>query len=245
MTTSGESIVTLEEKQSEFNAAMQLYTTRTGYKLFGSFISVANVFLQVWLLWRVLPISIGIVGQVIAISAAWLLADFVNGLVHMYMDNNDRYDAFYGPLVANFHLHHKTPRYKPKKLPVVYFVESGSKVWLVPCLFCLALAAEFAAVSPLLLHILVYAGILSSLAEVSHYLCHTSMSPIALRLGNAGILLSKKRHAVHHMQDNMSYAFLNGLTDPLINLIAARSSRGYKQNTDLHYATYYIDTESR
>lgn len=237
--------MTLEEKQKEFNAAMHLYTTRTGYKLFGSFISVANVLLQAWLLWRVLPFSIGIVGQVIAITVAWLLADFVNGLVHMYMDNNDRYDAFYGPLVANFHLHHKTPRYQPKNIAVVYFVESGSKVWLVPCLFCLALAAEFGAVSPLLLHILVYAGILSSLAEVSHYLCHTSMSPIALRLGNAGILLSKRRHAVHHMQDNMSYAFLNGLTDPLINIIAARSSRGYKQNTDLHYATYVTEGESR
>jgi hypothetical protein len=47
------------------------------------------------------------------------------------------------------------------------------------------------------------------------------------------------------MQDNVSYAFLNGLTDPLINHIASRFYRGYKQNTDLHYATYVMDEGSR
>ena len=235
----------LAKKQRQFNAAMELYTSCRGYQLLGTTVSAANVSLQAWLLWRVWSLSIGAGGQLVAIICAWVLADFVNGLVHMYMDSNDCYDSLAGPLVANFHLHHKTPRYIQKSLPVVYFVESGSKVWLVPCLAAVALLTMVDGISPLLLHILVYTGILSSVAEVSHYLCHTSTSPFAMLLGNSGILLSKRHHAVHHLRDNINYAFLNGVSDPLINAIAARFSRGYKQHTDLHYAAYQTEAESR
>ena len=237
--------VELAEKQQQFNAAMELYNSRRGYKLFGSAVSVANVSLQFWLLWRIRPFTIGADGQMAALLAAWLLADFVSGLVHMHMDNNDRYDSLAGPLIANFHLHHKIPRYTPHCLPEVYFVESGSKVWLAPCLAVIALMTLFDGLNPLLLYILVYTGVFSSIAEVSHYLCHTSVSPLAMFLGNCRILLSKRHHAVHHIQDNVSYAFLSGLTDPLINYIAARFYRGYKNNTDLHYASYLVAGESR
>lgn len=235
----------LAEKQQQFNAAMARFNSRRGYKLFGTVVALANVSLQAWLLWRLQPLGIDAAAQLAAILVAWLLADFINGLVHIYMDNNDRYDSLVGPLIANFHLHHQTPRYQPNPLPVVYFVESGSKVWLVPCLGLVALLTTVAGVSPLLLHILVYTGILSSVAEVSHYLCHTSVSPLAMGLGNCGILLGKRHHAVHHLRDNVSYAFLNGLTDPLLNPIAARFSRGYKNHTDQHYATYQVDGNSR
>lgn len=235
----------LVEKQRQFNAAMALYTSRAGYQIFGTVVSVANVSLQIWLLGRVWAFSIGTGSQLVAILLSWLLADFINGLVHMYMDCNDAYDSLAGPLIANFHLHHKTPRYKKNRLAVVYFTESGSKIWLVPFLGATAMLTAVDGFSPLLLHILVYTGILSSVAEVSHYLCHTSCSPVAMAIGNCGIFLSKRHHAIHHMQDNIGYAFLNGLTDPLINLIAARFSPGYKQNTDLHYAGYQTDLESR
>lgn len=235
----------LSEKQKQFNAALELYISRPGYKLFGTFVAIANLSLQGWLLWQIIPRSIGVAGQIAAILGAWLLADFINGLVHMYMDDNDRYDSLAGPLIANFHLHHKTPLYNPRNLAVVYFVESGSKIWLVPCLAALALLTQLDGVSPLMLHLLVYAGVLSSVAEVSHYLCHTSLSPVAIFLGNCGILLSKRRHAIHHLQDNVGYAFLNGVSDPLINLLAARFSRGYKQHTDLHYAASPVDVSGR
>ena len=235
----------LTVKQRQFNAAMELYTSRLRYRLLGMAVALANVVLQVWLLWLLRPLSIGAGGQLLALGCAWLLADFVNGLVHMYMDNNDRYDSLAGPLIANFHLHHRTPRYTTHSLPVVYFIESGFKVWLLPCLAIIALLTEVDRLPPLLLHILVYSGILSSIAEVSHYLCHKSVSPFAMLLGNCRILLSKRHHAVHHLQDNVSYAFLNGLTDPLLNPIARRVFTGYKQNTDLHFATYTMNGESR
>lgn len=235
----------LADKQRQFNSALEKYNSGSRYRLFDMLVASANVSLQAWLLWRLWQLSIGIAGHLAALAIAWVLADFVNGLVHMYMDNNDRYDTIAGPFIANFHLHHKTPLYKEKFLPMVYFVESGSKVWLVPFLAATALLAMSGQANPLLLCTLVYAGILSSVAEVSHYLCHTSRSPLAMFLGNCGILLSKRHHAGHHLQDNINYAFLNGLTDPLLNLIARRFSRGYKQHTDLHYATWQVDGESR
>ena len=224
---------------------MDLYTTRKGYKQFNSAVSVFNISLQLWLLWQLRSISIPFGEQVIAVFAAWLLADFVNGLVHMYMDHNARYDSVAGPLIANFHLHHKIPRYTQHSLPVVYFFETGFKIWQAPFLAMIALLLQVDWLSPLFLHILVYTGILSSVAEVSHYLCHNSVSSFAMFLGDCRILLSKKHHAVHHLQDNVSYAFLNGLTDPLINPIAKRFFKGYKQNTDLHFASYTMDGERR
>lgn len=95
-------------------------------------------------------------------------------------------------------------------------------------------------------HTLVYIGILSSVAEVSHYLCHSSTSAVADFLGKVGLLLSKHHHAKHHLRDNCNYAFLNGFTDPLLNRIAAAFCKGYKNNTDLHYANYISeDSENR
>ncbi|MDO8805284.1 MAG: hypothetical protein Q7R35_12745, partial [Elusimicrobiota bacterium] len=115
-------------KQKQFNSAMELYENREIYKLFGWFIAAVNILLQAFLLVRVLSLSIGWAWQLTALAAAYLLTDFINGLVHLYMDNNDDYESMAGPLIANFHLHHKIPRYKDKNLAAIYFLETGSKV---------------------------------------------------------------------------------------------------------------------
>ena len=230
--------VDLTLKQRQFNAAMELYNSTDTYKSFGTVISVANISLQTYLLYRVTSLSIGTVRQMVVLIVAFLVTDFMNGLVHMYMDRNDDYESVAGPLIANFHLHHKTPQYKRHPLPLVYFTETGSKVWLVGYLLIVALLLETSRLNAFVLYALVYIGILSSVAEVSHYLCHSSNSAVAMLLARIGLLLPKRHHAAHHLQDNTSYAFLNGLTDPLINLIAGKYSTGYKSNTDLHYACY-------
>lgn len=235
----------LELKQERFNAAMALYTGRRRYILFGRFIAAANSSLQIFLLYRISGVSIGPFRQLAALAAAYLLADFVNGLVHLYSDHMDDYESAGGPLIANFHLHHKRPRYKDNNLPAVYFNESGSKVWLVPCLAAFCWLSFLPGVNPVLLYTLVYAGILSSVAEVAHYLAHNSASPAAAFLARAGLLLGKRRHARHHLEDNVSYTFLNGVTDPLVDRIAEKFYSGYKNGTDLHYAKYTAPTEDR
>jgi hypothetical protein len=230
--------VELTQKQRQFNAAMELHNSRNIYQIFSAGVAVTNISLQLYLLYRVMQLSLGIAGQIAVLIVAYLLTDFINALVHMYMDKNDDYESIAGPLIANFHLHHKTPRYERNHLPVVYFTETGSKVWLIGYLLTVLVLMESFALNPFVLYTLVYTGILSSVAEVSHYLCHTSNSVIAGFLARIGLLLSKRHHARHHTQDNMHYAFLNGFTDPLINLIAAKYSPGYKNTTDLHYALY-------
>jgi hypothetical protein len=45
-------------------------------------------------------------------------------------------------------------------------------------------------------------------------------------------------HARHHRNDNVQYAFLNGMSDPLLDLIARKFYTGYKTTTDNHYARY-------
>jgi len=217
---------------------MELYEGRKGYKLFGRFVSVVNIFLQIYVLSLALELSIGFWLQLASIVAAYLLTDFINGMVHLYMDDNDNYESLAGPLIANFHLHHRVPRYLDNNLFVVYFNETGSKVWLIFYLLSVAILFHLPGLNHVLLCTLAYTGILSSIAEVSHYLCHNSNSKFIMFLMRIRILLPKREHARHHLQDNQSYTFLNGLTNPLVDLIARTFCAGYKHKTDLHYATY-------
>jgi sterol desaturase/sphingolipid hydroxylase (fatty acid hydroxylase superfamily) len=228
----------LEGKQREFNAAMERYERLPVYRWIGRATSIANVSLQAALLLLVWSVSLGAPLQLLAFAVAYLLADFVNGLVHLVMDGNDRYASAVGPLVAAFHLHHQKPKYRKAPLPVVYFNESGAKFWLVGYLLLAALAIRALPVPPLVAWVAAWFGILSSVAEVSHYLCHVSDGRWVRGFRRAGLLLSKRHHAPHHRDDNVNYAFLNGATDPLLNAIARRWGRGYRAGTDLHYATY-------
>lgn len=238
--------MTLEDKQREFNAAMERFNGNRMYKKIARAVATVNVALQIHLLVQVALLPIGIAELLAALLLAYLATDFISGAIHMYMDNNDRYDSLAGPWVANFHLHHKRPVSRKKPLWKVWFDETGSKVWLVGYLVAVALVLERGLVTPFVSHLLVYIGVLSSVAEISHYLCHTSSGPIADFLGQIGVLLDKKRHARHHLSDNNNYAMLNGWSDPLLNLLATKLVPGYKNTTDLHFATYVMEgAESR
>lgn len=164
----------------------------------------------------------------------------------MVMDNTGRYTSWTGPLVAAFHLHHRTPPYKVNALLMVYFNETGSKVWLAPVLGLSAILVGAGLVHPVAAYVLLYTGILSSVAEVSHYCCHVPDTLLPRILRRLGLFLTKPNHARHHLEDNRDYAFLNGITNPILNLIAARFHPGYKKTTDLHYAIYEgRDTRNR
>lgn len=217
---------------------MERYENVGIYKAIGKIVSALNISLQLYLLYLVIPLSIGLPFQALSFCATYLAADFINGLVHLYMDANDDYDSPAGPLIAAFHLHHRTPLYQKKNILLVYFNESGSKIWLVVYLLITAILLRTAAIHPVLSYMLLYTGILSSVAEVSHYCCHVTDTRITRYLSNLGLFLSKKHHGRHHVADNVNYAFLNGFADPLLNVIARKYSDGYKNTTDNHYATY-------
>jgi Lipid desaturase domain len=237
-TVRGDKFMSLKLKQKQFNLAMELYESRKGYKLLGTFVSITNISLQIYILSHALALTIGFWWQIASAIAAYLITDFVNGLVHLYMDANDNYDSLAGPLIANFHLHHRTPRYQDNNLLVVYFNETGSKIWLVFYIAAVAILFHLPNSNPVLLYTLTYVSILSSIAEVSHYLCHNSNSAVAMFLMRIKLLLPKRGHAKHHLEDNVSYTFLNGATNPLVDRIAEIFSAGYKNRTDLHYAKY-------
>ena len=230
--------MSLELKQKQFNSAMELYESKKSYKLLGRFVSITNISLQIYILSRVLTFAIGFWWQILSVIAAYLITDFINGLVHLYMDANDNYESLACPLIADFHLHHRTPRYQDNNLLVVYFNETGSKIWLVFYLVAVAILFHLPNSNPVLLYTLTYIGILSSIAEVSHYLCHNSNSAVVIFLMRIKLLLPKREHARHHLEDNVSYTFLNSITNPLLDFIAKMFSTGYKNKTDLHYAKY-------
>lgn len=241
-------LLQLTDKQRQYNAAMKKYENMPAYLWPGWVVSSIVVGGQALLAVLVIPQSIGVFRQALTFVAAYVLADFVNGLAHMYMDNADDYEAPWGSLVAAFHLHHRTPVYKIKPLIGVYWHESGSKIWLALLQVILVPLVWTGGVSGAAAWGLFYFSVLSSIAEVSHYLCHvTTANGFERFLGRAGLLMSIRYHARrHHTGDNINYAFLNAMTDPLIDLIAKRLYVGYRTTTDTHYAFYTgADTSNR
>ncbi len=230
----------LEIKQDQFIDAMSRYHATPNYERFNLTISITNVSLQAYLLAHLPFSSLSLGWHLIAFFCSFVIADFINGLVHLYMDNNDNYESLAGPLIAAFHLHHVKLRYTENPVLKVYFNESGYKIWLVPYLLVTAALLQTNILSGMTLSILIYVGVLSSISEVSHFLCHNSKSPFVRQLQNMRILLSPKHHARHHTEDNVNYAFLNGMTDPAINLLAKVFYKGYKEGTDLHINKYQL-----
>jgi len=233
----------LLKKQEEFNEAMARYEEDRFYSLFNYCISSLNVFMQICLFVLLFTLKTTFLEHLLLFFLAFVLADFINGLVHLYMDHNDSYKGFWGPFIANFHLHHLKKKYKIKPLWAIYFFESGSKVWL---LFLQVVFLLFLVISHFLhwetpssfVVLFFYFSVLSSVAEVSHYICHSVNSKFFSFLAKWKILLPLKHHYKHHAYDNNNYAFLNGMTDPLINRIAKKYYTGYKQNSDKHFAKY-------
>lgn len=176
---------------------------------------------------------------------AYVLTDFINGLVHMYMDNNTHYSSLIGPFISSFHLHHSRLRYNYRSALKVYVYESGTKFWLLAYLIALSCVQHTAGLNYSLNLCLVSVGILSSLAEVSHFWCHnaTKKNKIIYRLQKYRILLAKQHHLAHHKQDNTHYAFLNGMTDPLLNKISHYCYAGYKNHADQHTQAYLKITQ--
>jgi|GEM_PF-213884 len=231
-------------KQAEFAAAMQRYDSMPIYARINQGIAWFNVIVQLSLMAYSFTYVVPLYERAIAFVLAFILADFVNGLVHLIMDHNADYTSIVGPFVAAFHLHHDTPRYKDKAILQVYIDESGPKVWLFFYLLVL-LGITCAGVLPHALScMLIYFAMLSSLAEVSHFLCHNNTSKVVQLLQRCWIVLPKTHHMRHHRDDNVNYAFLNGMTDPVINWIAATFYRGYKGNTDQHIALYRHQREA-
>lgn len=210
---------------------------------------------QIELLFSIIVITLQIVSTVILIRqynttdiyliiatviAAYVLTDFINGLVHMIIDNNSHYTSIVGPFIAAFHLHHFQLAYQYNNAFKVYFYESGHKIWLVFYLILLVITQASLNLNFCLNLCLVSIGILSSVAELSHFWCHNKKSTnrFIKFLQKYHILLSMQHHKHHHQRDNTHYAFLNGASDPLLNLIANHCYTGYKNRSDKHVAAY-------
>ena len=228
-------------KIQEFHHAMDKYNKHKRYVTIHFIISCAIVLLQLTLLANLILTwqSTSILSCGALIIYAYILADLINGLTHMYMDNNTHYTSIFGPFIAAFHLHHLKPQYTKKNPVKIYFYESGAKFWLVIYLLLILIINNYAPIKFELKFVLIGIGMFSSLAELSHYWCHSSGNNKLIQLlQKYGVLLSKKHHSIHHVEDNKNYAFLNGISDPLINTIAKWLYKGYKNNADLHVKAY-------
>lgn len=181
-----------------------------------------------------------VVFTAITLLIAYMTTDFINGVVHMLMDNNTNYQSIFGPFIAAFHMHHSKLIYKNNHILKIYFYETGHKLWLVFYLLIISILQWFVHLNSHLDLLLVAIGIFSSFAELSHYWCHhqSQCNWIIRALQKYRILLSMQHHKFHHNKDNTHYAFLNGMSDYFLNIIATLFCKGYKNRSDRYVADY-------
>ena len=224
-------------KQEQYRAAMEKYEHHLVYRHLGKLVAAVIVALQLVCL-TLLPWEAATPAWILLFLLAYVLADFVNGLIHMMMDHAEGYTSIIGPLVAAFHRHHHVPRYHDRPILLVLVAENGMKCWLA--VYMVLLVAVLHLLPAPLAFLFLMFSLLSSVAELSHYLCHNSTHPLVRALQRARILLHPEHHRAHHEQDNTHYAFLNGMSDPLLNGIAKRLyPEGYAATTEAHSAPYY------
>ncbi len=235
----------INTKQISFNLAMKKYHEKKRYGYIYFLVSFFNVTMQFYLLSVLFTLNFEWYSFLVIFLLAYFLTDFINGYVHLYMDNNHNYEGIIGPFVASFHLHHRHPTYRDFSVVRIYFNESGTKFWLVVFLF-LTILLSFMEINTYVLMTLILIGILSSMAEVSHFLCHNGQSRTVLFLQQRGVLLSMEHHKKHHEEDNQSYAFLNGMSNFFLDKIANKFYVGYEKHADLHAKAYKgEDTKNR
>ena len=236
-------IIRMDNKFHQFDCAIEKYLSIPRYTQFEIFLSIIVILTQgLSLLNLIETYSMqSISGFLGTLILAYVATDFINGLVHMLVDNNRHFTSIFGPFIAAFHVHHYKLRYKEKHPIKIYFYESGHKFWLVIYLLLLTYAQQTMHLSSNLNLGLVMFGILSSIAEVSHYWCHQHKknNRVVLGLQKCRLLLSFEHHRLHHINDNINYAFLNGVSDPLLNIIARAYCKGYKNHSDQYVLAYF------
>lgn len=227
-------------KQEQYRVAMSKFERHRVYRNLGTVVASVIVMLQLCCL-VMLPWSSASLAWIPLFILAYVLADFVNGVIHMIMDNTDDYTSVIGPLVAAFHRHHHVPRYRDRPVWLVFLAENSMKNWLA--VYMVGLVAVFPYLPAEWAFTLLMFSLLSSFAELSHYLCHNSTHRFVRALQSARIILHPEHHRLHHEADNTHYAFLNGMTNPVINFIAKRLyPEGYVNKTDAHSASYYNES---
>jgi sterol desaturase/sphingolipid hydroxylase (fatty acid hydroxylase superfamily) len=224
-------------KQEQYRLAMEKFERHVVYRNLGTVVAAVIVLLQIVGL-VMLPWGEASLAWILLFLLAYVLADFINGLIHMVMDNADDYTSVIGPLVAAFHQHHHVPKYRDRPAALVFLAENGMKNWLAVYMILLIVVLHH--LPPAWAFLLLAFSLLSSLAELSHYLCHNSTHRFVRVLQSMRILLHPDHHRVHHEADNTHYAFLNGMTNSLVNWIAKRVyPSGYVETTDAHSAPYF------
>lgn len=234
--------VALDFKIKEYKVAIEKYKNIIWYTRIELLFSIVIVIFQITMTIQLFQQynSNSIIFIIITLFISYVAADFINGLTHMIVDNNTNYASIYGPFVATFHLHHAKLVYKNNHPLKIYFYESGHKIWLVFYFLIFFIVQSCVNLNFYLDLFLVSLGILSSIAELSHFWCHnfSETNGVIRLLQKYKLLLSMKHHRFHHSRDNINYAFLNGMTDPLLNIIASYFYKGYKNYADRHVADY-------
>src|SRR3990167_465873 len=161
----------LANKIKDYEAAIEKYKNISWYTRIEIFFSIVVMTLQIVTIVTLFHQynATSFIAIIFTLLISYFFTDFINGLVHMIVDNNQSYSSIVGPFVAAFHLHHVKLTYQNKHPLKIYFYESGHKIWLVFYLIMISTLQLLTHLNFCLNLCLVGIGVLSSIAELSHF----------------------------------------------------------------------------
>jgi hypothetical protein len=188
----------MDDDQLQFSVANKQYISKKIYRFLDTLNSVLVVYIQITSFFYS-------VFLILSAVLACFLADFINNLVHIYIDSNDRYTSLSGPFIATFHTHNIKQRYNYRNIFNMYFFGFCIKFQLpLTPVFLLTLCVILPENESLPFFVIVF-WILSSIAEFSHYLCHNSKSVFLIQ--RVKLIIPKENHKKHHIYDGVNYIF--------------------------------------
>uniref|UniRef100_A0A6C0IMK7 Lipid desaturase domain-containing protein n=1 Tax=viral metagenome TaxID=1070528 RepID=A0A6C0IMK7_9ZZZZ len=150
-----------------------------------------------------------------------ITADFISGLVHIYLDNSkvNYSETIIDYFKIGFQVHHLYPIFQ-----WVYYKDfqphyEANTIFFINIVMSIVNILTY---NSLLIHYTLY---LTLVMQMNHYWCHAIITKkhvpyIVHKLQDFGLLLNYKVHAKHHITFDNSFCFVNGICDPIFNYIS-------------------------
>jgi len=142
------------------------------------------------------------------------LADFISGLLHIFLDNYTGDNPYIKPHAQGFQNHHADPKEFTQREIFTVFTEPGHSVILFNLINSYFLNFYF----------LIFTGLVN-IVQLTHYQAHCinhktfskSVADFFIILQKYGIILSTENHSKHHKTFDNNFCILTGWANPVLN----------------------------
>jgi hypothetical protein len=204
------------------------------HKIIIAYISIFILILQYLLIY----VHLSLILKIIFVIIGLYIADFLTGMIHIFLDNYNRNNKYIKPIAKNFQEHHQTPEHILKKSILELLLETS--LYGIPIFFNLInlifyKTLKYKNILKLCILMQITYVISSHLSQITHMLAHkiihitkkdknTIPFKVLNILQSYHIILNPKIHKIHHEKIDRNFPILNGWSNSLINSLLNNDS---------------------